>query len=753
MDWVLPYVKKLKPRSRLHLRPQYKALAVDREGLFLISDRDCQVLEGQVFVDLLPFLRDGCDEEAIADALERTYERPLVHYAIGLLKERSLLTDKPRNGVLSEAAFWDELGFDSQTVSERLQAISIEVTSVGKVDPTILVKTLNSVGISAHVADRCYDESLKIVITDDYLSAELAKLAVVYFRENRPWLLARAAGTELWIGPFFEQRGPCLECLTWRIRTNRIVEDYLWRRLGRNVGTSQSIAQVQLLNGLVAHIIVLETAKWVAGSRNQEPHVKTIDLKNLHTEEHPLRPRPQCKVCGNPQLQSEIMTRPITVTDDEKPTWTSLDDITHFVSRVTGIVSNLIPAPTGLSSLYSYSGVFGFGRDAQDFEALKKSFLSQAAGVGTSIEEAKVGAICEALERYSGMYHGDEPAIQASYAQLNASTTIHPNECMLYSARQYEMRKEINAKGAAFDLVPEPFRETDVLDWTGVWSLTEARFKLLPSAYLFYNYPRQRGGAYCWADSNGCAAGKTLTDALGRGLFELIERDGVAIWWYNRLRRPKVDLSSFGLEYFNSFIGWYESLGREAWVLDITSDLGIPTFVAISRSISEDTEDILVSFGAHLDARVAIEHALCEMNHLLPAVLPQNRTSSGDYPYPDRSQKRWWRSATIVSEPYLLPDPNLVSMTAAQYGPFPSMSEAELADTVCNRLQESGMEVLALNQTRPDVNIPVAKVIVPGLRHFWARFAAGRLYDVPVSLGWVDRPRLEKDLNPIAMFV
>jgi ribosomal protein S12 methylthiotransferase accessory factor len=53
-----------------------------------------------------------------------------------------------------------------------------------------------------------------------------------------------------------------------------------------------------------------------------------------------------------------------------------------------------------------------------------------------------------------------------------------------------------------------------------------------------------------------------------------------------------------------------------------------------------------------------------------------------------------------------------------------------------------------VDQTRADVGLRVVKVIVPGLRQFWARFAPGRLYDVPVRLGWLPRPRKEAGLNP-----
>ena len=61
--------------------------------------------------------------------------------------------------------------------------------------------------------------------------------------------------------------------------------------------------------------------------------------------------------------------------------------------------------------------------------------------------------------------------------------------------------------------------------------------------------------------------------------------------------------------------------------------------------------------------------------------------------------------------------------------------------------------MLILEQTRPEIGLPVVKVIVPGLRHFWTRFAPGRLYDVPVKLDWLKRPLAENELNPIPMFL
>ena len=62
--------------------------------------------------------------------------------------------------------------------------------------------------------------------------------------------------------------------------------------------------------------------------------------------------------------------------------------------------------------------------------------------------------------------------------------------------------------------------------------------------------------------------------------------------------------------------------------------------------------------------------------------------------------------------------------------------------------RRNGFDFLVLDRTRPDIGVPVVRVIVPGMRHFYRRFAPGRLYDVPVKLGLRDRPLAESELNP-----
>jgi ribosomal protein S12 methylthiotransferase accessory factor len=80
---------------------------------------------------------------------------------------------------------------------------------------------------------------------------------------------------------------------------------------------------------------------------------------------------------------------------------------------------------------------------------------------------------------------------------------------------------------------------------------------------------------------------------------------------------------------------------------------------------------------------------------------------------------------------------------------FGGLDKREQVMACVNIAKRYGLDFLVLDQTRPDIGVPVVRVIVPGLRHFYRRFAPGRLYDVPVKLGLRDRPLSENELNPL----
>ena len=502
----------------------------------------------------------------------------------------------------------------------------------------------------------------------------------------------------------------------------------------------------------------MEIAKALAGVQAGPAAVVTLDTTTLGFERHELVRRPQCPACGDPAMQERQGYAPVRFQSRRK-TFTAdgghrtatpeetLDRYGRQVSPITGVVTQLVPGGNLPDGLHVYVSGQNLARQAIDLTTLRSGLRNASCGKGSTAAQAKVGAMAEAIERYSGVYRGDEPRRPARYADLGEAA-VQPGDCMLFSELQYAERDRWNAMGQPFARVPARFDEAATRDWSPVWSVTGDRLRWLPTEYLYYHYPVP-GPSTAPPDSNGNAAGSSLEDAVLQGFLELVERDAVALWWYNRLRRRAVDLDSFADPYVDRLREIYAGMHREVWALDITSDLGIPVVAALSRRTDKPAEDILLAFGAHLDPRIALLRALTEMNQFVGAARPDEQ---GRYLGNDPVQAHWWKTATVAALTYLSPSGVPSATPMSWSSPASDDLAADLA--FARRLvEERGLELMVLDQTRPDIGLPVVKVIVPGLRHFWSRFAPGRLYDVPVELGWLDRPTAEADLNPIPMFV
>jgi ribosomal protein S12 methylthiotransferase accessory factor len=206
-----------------------------------------------------------------------------------------------------------------------------------------------------------------------------------------------------------------------------------------------------------------------------------------------------------------------------------------------------------------------------------------------------------------------------------------------------------------------------------------------------------------------------------------------------------VDLASFDEPYFLDLQRFYAENHRELWVLDLTADLGIPAFAGVSCRTGGKSERLTLGFGAHLDPTIAILRALTEVNQL---GLELDKVPDDQL---DGDARLWLLEATLENQPYLAPDLTQPIKTISDY---PQRWSNDIRDDVitCGDIaKQAGLETLVLDQTRPDIGLNVAKVIVPGMRHFWSRFGPGRLYDVPVKLGWRETPTPEAEMNPMAM--
>jgi bacteriocin biosynthesis cyclodehydratase domain-containing protein len=739
-------------------RPRLKAnvtrATVDGDKLFLISEQRHVLLEGRAAAAVAPFLNG---EHTTAEIAGELADLPVgdVLGTVAKLEKLGQLVEGP--GVGASDAWWDAAGVDPALASERLAAFSVSVSSADGAPADVVAESFERAGL--HVGEGGF----AVVVADDYLAPALEERNRVQVAAGEPWFLARVTGERVWLGPHFRpHQTACWACMAVRLEGNRQVERYLRRKDGAvrmsEARPAMLPSTVQLASALVATELQMIAATGVSGRIGGD--LVTIDLATLESERHAVIRQPECPVCGDaPQPKSErvdLHSRPKHFTADGGHRVVSPDEtyvrLRRHVSPLTGAVSSVLPQVIGDNGVtYSYSSGHNFALMQDSMFFLRKNLRGRSGGKGRTDIQAKVGAICEAIERYNGIWRGDEQRSRAAYSEISEKA-VHPEELMFFSDRQYEGRAAWNAaQQTNYHVVPNRLAADQPIDWTTAWSLTHERAREVASAYCYFGHPDITDFFFCTADANGNAAGNTLEEAILQGLLELIERDSVGLWWYNRARRPAFDLDSIGEPYVDVLREHYDKLGRDLWVLDITSDNGIPSFVGVSARRSGPTQDIVIGFGAHVDPRMGALRALTEVNQFLPAVTDIRPDGTTNYWIEDVDAVQWWTTRTLESDPYVLPSD--APMTSASS--FALLATDDISEDVRRcvaRLAEHGHEVLVLDQTRPDIDLAVCKVMAPGLRHFWRRLGPGRLYDIPPQLGWIPKQLTEDELNPLSIF-
>jgi bacteriocin biosynthesis cyclodehydratase domain-containing protein len=723
----------------LSFAPHLDVLAVRGRGLVTIGEHGCDVYSGEAFAKLADLVDGERGEAAILAAVEQP-EREAAAGAIAQLRRAGALIETA-NGSLSrpEAAWWSSQLVSPQAAAARIAGAQVRVIALGDLDPTPTIEALTAGGASV-----CEGAAHTIVLVADYLDERLADVNSRALREGRPWLLSEPASARVLVGPAFSpDQGPCWECLAERLDHNRALERQIRWMAGAGEPPRHRIdppaSQLRLGPALVA----TETLRWLAGARpGFEAQILSFDARSWESAIHRIPWRPQCPACGAGEAPLDRGASPIRLRgsrgDGSGPIGLrsvapqiTLGRLEHHVSPLTGAVHTLrrTGGPEHLHAYLSGGPVARIHGDRSGWDGLRDT---HSGGKGTSDQAARASALCEALERYSGGFFGDEPRRTALLEELG-EPAIHPNDYMRFSDAQFAERERLNQRSASFrTYVPVPFDARVPIDWSPVWSLSRERERWFPTALAYYG-AQLPGAQFCVAESNGNAAGNTLEEAILHGVLELVERDHVALWWYNRTSAPGVDLDTIDDLWLAALREHIASEGRELWALDLSADLGIP--VAAALVAAADGSGVGMGFGAHLDLRGAVIRAATELAQLGLGA-PSGGLGHGVDP-----------GLRLSDHAFAAPARRSALRSCAHEPPFEGDVLAAL-ERCRSAIERAGMELLVLDQTRPDIGLPVVKAIVPGLRHFWPRFAPGRLYDVPVALGRLERPRAEHELNP-----
>jgi ribosomal protein S12 methylthiotransferase accessory factor len=732
----------------IRFAPNFSVYVLPPDVVCLYSEDRKLFLYGDLYFALASLIGEGKPRQDIVRALSPKFPAGEIDEAFKRLHDRGFvapatIADGPA------MAYWTSLGLRSQVAAENLEKVRVRIEPMGTAGERELHAALRDLGV--RLVDQAPD--LTVVPVDDYLDGRLADVNDRQLMERKEWLLVQPSGIFPLVGPIFSPgKSACWTCLADRMKWNRQIKAFLDRTQARCVSASP-LARHVLSHGGIG-IAAVEIGKAIASGFRTDlhRHIVSLEMMGSTVARHYVAARPQCPSCGSKELRDPSRTPiPIRLRAGGRVIMTSggfrslapAETVARHrkhVSALTGVVSQLERVRTDQPLDCSYLAKHNFSPRPQTVDELHAGLIGDSWGKGSTAEQGEASALMEAIERYCGMFQGDEIRAVRRFVDFPKGDAILPQDVLLLSDAQYEQGEGAacghGTDQAAREAPAGRFDPTEETEWSPVWSLRDERFKYLPTGLLYF-FHQGPGKNQITADSNGCAAGNTLEEAILQGFLELVERDAYAIWWYNRLRRPEIDLDKVGDSYVRDLRDQFAAMGRRLWVLDVTSDLGIPVVIAIAHWNDDDGEHIDFAAGAHFDLRIATLRALTELNQFMAITRIRGRPGDeGPDPLP------------VGKNAYVLPQ----GKAAVRRGPFAKFAGLDRREQVracVNLVKRRGLDFLVLDQTRPDIEVPVVRVIVPGLRHFYRRFGPGRLYDVPVKLGLRRRPIKEAELNPL----
>ncbi len=365
-------------------------------------------------------------------------------------------------------------------------------------------------------------------------------------------------------------------------------------------------------------------------------------------------------------------------------------------------------------------------------------------GIGLTDEEAETPAVCEALERYCGAAFVDEDFTVASAEELGSE------------ALDLDRIPRCSDKELSHPRCPliAPDKSLPIRWLTGV-SLLSGKKTYIPAVMVGTHIRfASRGEQIFFPISTGCAAHTGLERALLSGIFEVAERDAIAILWLQKLPLPQiiVDLDP------ECLAPYLESLRRaskdlECYFFDATTDLGIPTVYGVRRAPWNKTGATFVSCASAASAAEALAKVIRDLSHCSVAFRRPQPTPDNVEEFTSIFHGAAYMARAEHAHGF---DFLLKSGSRRLLSAIPALeadSEKALLASTLNRLREKGFDTFAVELSADEAlrsGFRVVKAIIPGLQpisfNYRARYLGHpRLYEAPAQMGY--ESHAEEDLN------
>lgn len=337
--------------------------------------------------------------------------------------------------------------------------------------------------------------------------------------------------------------------------------------------------------------------------------------------------------------------------------------------------------------------------------------LSSAQGKGLELDDVKASGLMEAVESFHAE-HIDRPLRIESYAQLRRQAPV------------VDLDGLPKTLGARFDLHRR-------LAWIEGYDLLKDKPAWVPIELVHADFriPPPEGSGFFLQTSNGLAAGNHFLEALIHAVSEVIESDALTLGGFlsrKQRRKRRISLESIDDPDCQRTLQTYKQAGIAVAVWNFTSDIGVACFECqIVSEFDEPSRRLYATGGSgcHPFRNIALLRALLEAEQGRLTLIAGSRDdfSRKDYAV-HRSRRVLDRFRSEICR----------GTGEADFRDVPTFEGQTLNDDLdwlLERLRSAGIqEVVAVDLSKPELGIPVVRVIVPYLESlsFAANYVSGR---------------------------
>lgn len=326
--------------------------------------------------------------------------------------------------------------------------------------------------------------------------------------------------------------------------------------------------------------------------------------------------------------------------------------------------------------------------------------LSVSQGKGLTLAAAQASGLMESVETW----HAEHITLPLKLASFNE---------LRFSHRLVDLAGLPRCSAGSFH-ADQRLLWVEGRDWLAEGTSTWLPYEVV---HMDYRLPLPPGSGAFFMSSSGLASGNHLLEALSHAVCELVEHDATTLWYLGGesvRRRTRVDLGTVDDPACLQVLERYERAGVSVAVWETTSDIGIASFVCMIAEREPAPLRPLApagGMGCHPAREVALLRALTEAAQSRLTLIAGSRddVAHGAFHDHERALAAWRELVDWRGE----------AGPRRRFHEAPTWEAETFDEDVAwelGRLRAVGLrQVVAVELTKPELGIPVVRVVIPGL--------------------------------------